>query len=495
MKKWEKTMYKPTRGQMTLFDQPIAFAGAKLSPDNRWVKMASLIPWDLLDRKYSEQFGSKTGYPAKAARMALGSHIIKEKFRLSDEETVEHIKESPYLQWFIGLPAFTDKAPFDASTMTWFRKRLTPEMLAEVNAYVIGSKKKDDDEDPMNGSDSSDGGGDSESEEGKNKGTLILDATCAPADIKYPTDVALLNTAREKLERMITELHGQTSQKKKPRTYKRIARKDYLRFARNRKPTIKTIRKAIRQQLGYVRRDLAIIETLLQSGLNLTEKSEGILHIIKTLYSQQEEMCREKKHQVEDRIVSIHQPWVRPIVRGKTNAPTEFGAKIAISMVDGYASVERLDWNAFNETSTLQESVERYREERGYYPERILADKIYRTRENLSFCSKHGIRMNGPKLGRPPKDKKAYRLQCLLEKSEAGERNAVEGKFGEGKRAYGLNRIFTRRQDTSETSIHLVFLVMNMEKRLRSLLLPILEVLENMISMLKIIKNRALIGA
>jgi IS5 family transposase len=103
--------------------------------------------------------------------------------------------------------------------------------------------------------------------------------------------------------------------------------------------------------------------------------------------------------------------------------------------------------------------------------------------------------MNGPKLGRPPKDKKAYRLQCLLEKSEAGERNAVEGKFGEGKRAYGLNRIFTRRQDTSETSIHLVFLVMNMEKRLRSLLLPILEVLENMISMLKIIKNRALIGA
>ena len=86
-------------------------------------------------------------------------------------------------------------------------------------------------------------------------------------------------------------------------------------------------------------------------------------------------------------------------------------------------------------------------------------------------------------------------MQCLLEKSEAGERNAVEGKFGEGKRAYGLNRIFTRRQDTSETSIHLVFLVMNMEKRLRSLLLPILEVLENMISMLKIIKNRALIGA
>jgi len=489
-------MYKPTRGQMTLFDHPIAFAGAKLSPENRWVKIAALIPWDLLDQKYSEQFGgNKTGCPAKAARMALGSHIIKEKFGLSDEETVEHIKESPYLQWFIGLPAFTDKAPFDASTMTWFRKRLTPDMLAEVNDYIIGTKKKDDDEDSGARSDLGSGVGDAEPEEAENKGTLILDATCAPADIKYPTDVALLNTAREKLERMITELHEQTSQHKKPRTYKRIARKDYLRFARNRRPTIKAIRKAIRQQLGYVRRDLTIIEMLLESGLNLSEKSKETLGIIRTLYSQQEEMYREKKHQVEDRIVSIHQPWVRPIVRGKTNAPTEFGAKIAISMVDGYASVERLDWNAFNETSTLQETVERYRKEKGCYPGRILADKIYRTRDNLSFCSKHGIRMNGPKLGRPPKDKNAYRAQCLLEKSEAGERNAVEGKFGEGKRAYGLNRIFTKRQDTSETSIHLVFLVMNIEKRLRSLLLPVLEALENMIFALEILKNRVLIGA
>lgn len=247
----------------------------------------------------------------------------------------------------------------------------------------------------------------------------------------------------------------------------------------------------MRQQLGYVRRDLAIIETLLESGLNLTEKSEEILRTIQTLYSQQEEMYRERKHQIEDRIVSVHQPWIRPIVRGKTNVPTEFGAKIAISMVDGYAWVERLDWNAFNEMPTLQESAERYHKEHGYYPEQILADKIYRTRENLSFCSKHGIRMNGPKSARPLKDKKAYKLQCFLEKSEAGERNAVEGKFGEGKRIYGLDRIFARRQDASETSIHLVFLVMNMEKRLRSLLLPILEALENMIFTLKIRKKQA----
>lgn len=469
-------MYINSAGQTTLFDDASNFIGAKLNPENRWVKMAALIPWDLLDEKYNEQFkNKKVGNIAKAARMALGSHIIKEKFVISDEETVEHIKESPYLQWFIGLPEFTDKAPFDASTMTWFRKRLTPEMLAEVNSYIIngGKKSKDDDDHREHGQT-----GRCNGEENiviENKGTLILDATCAPADIKFPTDVSLLNEAREKLENMVTSLHQQSTQGKKPRTYKKRARSDYLRFARSKRPTIKKIRKAIRQQLGYVSRDIKTVERLLDEGLYLSEKEKSLLLTIKTLYRQQEEMYRERKHQIENRIVSLCQPWIRPIVRGKTNATVEFGAKVSISMVDGYAQIEKLSWNAYNESTTLIESVERYREEKGYYPARILGDKIYRTRDNLNYCSRNQISMNGPKLGRPPKVKEIYREQCLQEKSEAGERNAVESKFGEGKRTYGLNRIYAKRQDTSETSIYLVFLVMNLEKRLRVFLYSILK--------------------
>lgn len=82
--------------------------------------------------------------------MALGAHIIKEKLKLSDEETVEAILESPYLQYFIGLNQFTHKKPFDSSTMCWFRKRLPPDMLSDLNDYIIGRKadkeKKDDNE-------------------------------------------------------------------------------------------------------------------------------------------------------------------------------------------------------------------------------------------------------------------------------------------------------------------------------------------------------------
>lgn len=486
-------MYKTKAGQTSIFDDPINFIGARLNPENRWVKMSSLIPWDLLDEKYNAQFcNKKVGNPAKAARMALGSHIIKEKFGISDQETVEHIKESPYLQWFIGLSEFTDKAPFDSSTMTWFRKRLTPEMLAEINAYIIGIAPSDNDDQGPGNSGISGNGEEREIQTEENKGTIILDATCAPSDIRFPTDVSLLNEARAKMESLILKLYRQSDPGvKAPRTYKKIARRDYLRFARSRRPSIQKIRKAIRQQLGYVNRNLKIVKSLMEKGYSLSSGDQMLLKTIETLYFQQEEMYRERKHQIPDRIVSISQPWVRPIVRGKTNASVEFGAKVAISMVEGYAQVDKLDWDAYNEGITLMESVEKYKTERGYYPTRILADKIYRTRANLNYCKEHGIHMNGPKLGRPPKNKNLYREQCLQEKSEAGERNAVESKFGEGKRAYGLGRLYAKRQDTSEINIHLVFLVMNLEKKLRVSFRSFFRVLENRILLCKLTLNGA----
>lgn len=471
-RKWQKN-------QTTMFQEPLNFSGVSLDSKNRWIQMSKLIPWDVFEEKYSKNFEqSKTGKPAKPARMALGAHIIKEKLKISDEETVEAILESPYLQYFIGLNQFTHKEPFDPSTMCWFRKRLTVEMLSEVNDYISGRKvvqeKKDVDQGNPPGRGSS---GNQEKEKPakqENKGTLILDATCAPADISFPTDVALLNESREKLEEIIDTLHkvGITEIKKKPRTYREKARKQYLRFARNRKPKKKDIRKAVKSQLSYVKRDLMHIDKLLFRGgeHHLPEKQKEYLATIKTLYGQQKQMYQTKSHTVEKRIVSIHQPWVRPIVRGKASAAVEFGSKISISMLDGYATIERLAWEAYNESTTLIETVERYFEQTGNYPERVLADKIYRTRENLRYCETNGIRINGPKLGRPTKDKNLYRQQCKSEQLEAGERNAVEGKFGEGKRSYNLGRIKMRLQGTSEAGIHLVFLVMNLEKRLRAFL-------------------------
>ena len=161
---------------------------------------------------------------------------------------------------------------------------------------------------------------------------------------------------------------------------------------------------------------------------------------------------------------------MRPIVRGKAGANVEFGAKIAASLVEGYVWIETAQWDSFNEATTLQASVEAYKQRFGYYPEVILADKIYRNRENLNYCKEHGIRLSGPKLGRPSKDQNEA-VDRKQERQDAAERNAIEGKFGEGKRKLGLGRIRARGAETGLTVIALQFLVMNLERRLRVLFL------------------------
>ena len=167
-------------------------------------------------------------------------------------------------------------------------------------------------------------------------------------------------------------------------------------------------------------------------------------------------MYDKRSRRIDNRIVSITQPYVRPIVRGKARADVEFGAKVAVSLVDGYVMMEELSWDAFHEGNTLQQSVEAYHQRHGCYPEAVIADKIYRTRENRRYCKERNIRLSGPRLGRPPKHESAAEKQQA--KQEASERNEIEGKRGEGKRPYGLGLIQARLQQTSETVIALQFL-------------------------------------
>ena len=170
------------------------------------------------------------------------------------------------------------------------------------------------------------------------------------------------------------------------------------------------------------------------------------------------------------RIVSLSQPWIRPIKRGKQNADTEFGAKIEMSDVQGYLRVEHLSWNAFNESTTLQQSVENYRDSYGHYPERVLADKIFRTSDNIKYCKKHNIHLNGPKLGRPPRDPEIRKQELRTEWIESGERGDIERRFGIDKRCYSLGCITAKLQHTSEVMIYLSVLTLNLQKRLRLLL-------------------------
>jgi len=167
-----------------------------------------------------------------------------------------------------------------------------------------------------------------------------------------------------------------------------------------------------------------------------------------------------------NRIVSVYQPYVRPIVRGKAKANTEFGAKINLSEVEGFSRIDRLNWEAYNESEDIELQVENYNKTYGCYPAVLLADRIYLTRENRKYLKKLNIKIYGKPLGRPKKQEKTSAQKYHDRKMEA-QRNHVEGKFGQGKRAYGLNNIMARTKETSESWINTIIFVMNLQKLLK----------------------------
>lgn len=452
-----KQMYI-SQNQLTLegFESPFSH---HLRKDNRWVVLADKIPWDILVGTYLKQMNNgSTGADGINPRVAIGAMIIKHMCNLDDRETVQQIQENMYMQYFIGYKSFSNEVPFDPSLFVTFRKRLGIEQINEINDRILGVHPPGDGDD--NTGDTPTVSLDEKACSGTvtHKGKLITDATACPQDIAYPTDLNLLNDARKKSEAIIDFLHGLDRQSVKPRTYRKLARKDYLNTAQKKKKTYKVIRQANRKQLNYLKRNLQNIDAMLDGfkEFPLPPKLQRYLWIIKEVYRQQRHMYANRINSIEHRIVSIHQPHVRPIVRGKANANTEFGAKINVSLMNGYAFLDVLSWDAFNEGTHLMDIVEDYKRRFGYYPQELMADKIYCTRANRAKLKEIGIRLRAKPLGRP----KAVDVEHV----RPGERNPIEGKFGQAKTAYGMNRIKARLRQTSESWIATIILVLNLVK-------------------------------
>jgi hypothetical protein len=441
----------------------------RLNPNNRWVILAKLIPWDEICSTCRRQLvNTGAGRKPLNPRIVIGSLIIKYLLNLDDRETVLQISENMYMQYFLGYSSFIDEAPFDASLFVDFRKSLGLDTINAINEKIVKIKTRmegkirEEDEDKPTSGNSGLSNPDS-SMEGKaegevpHKGRVIFDATACPQAIAYPTDLNILSDSREKAEELIDYLYDKSLHGDKPRTYRREARKYYLQTAQKKNKTKKSIRKAVGKQLRYLKRDIGIIHRLLDSysGQPFDRHQLKYFYVIQTVYEQQKEMYDKRVHTIPYRIVSIHQPHVRPIVRGKEQAKVEFGSKIHVSEIDGISFVDELSWEAFNEGSHLQSYVEHYRRRFRCYPREVLADKIYCTRENRAWLKLKGILLRGKPLGRP---------SAVSIHVSPGERNPIEGKFGQAKTAYGLNRIKARLKETSESWIAGIFLVLNLVK-------------------------------
>ena len=456
----KQSYVSPTQIILEGFESPFSRA---LNPSNRWVRLAHKMPWDTLVSIYQNQLNnSQTGADGINPRVAIGAIIIKHICDLSDRETVLQIQENMYMQYFIGYSSFSNEEPFDPSLFVDFRKRLGKDQINLINEKILGLREEENQE--------------VENKEEKaivtpavNQGSCIVDATACPQDISYPTDLNLLNDAREKSERIIDLLYPLTELPAKPRTYRKEARKKYLKTAQKKAKTKKEIRKALKKQLSYLRRNISTIDKLLDtfSSIPLNKHDYKYLLVIQTLYYQQKYLFDNNIHSIEHRIVSIHQPHVRPIVRGKSNANVEFGAKINVSIMNGYTFLEDLSWDAFNEGTRLMSTIEQYKQRFGYYPKQVLADKIYCNRENRRQLKELHIELRAKPLGRP---------KAVAENHVSpGERNPIEGKFGQAKTAYGLNRIKARLKQTSESWIASIILVLNLVKLTREVLCCLIQ--------------------
>ena len=498
------------------FDWPFHSA---LDAHNRWVKLGQCIPWDGLAQGYHKSLSSKRGRPAKDARLVIGAVIIKHKLGLSDRETVSQIQENPYLQYFVGLAGYQRSVPFVPSLLVEVRKRMGDTVFEVFHQAIIGAVEKaqvvpqrsvkdglkvstqtnksgdesepesvpeskpepESNQDPQ-GEDNSPISPATTVEAPSHEGKLIIDATVAEQAIRYPTDLSLLNEAREMAERIIDELYPHTEFSQKPRTYRRQARKDFLGLVKQRRPKRQATQRAIKQQLQYLRRNFGHIEGLMDcfpmgTALPLSRRLLYHYWVIQHVYTQQWEMYRNKSRRCDNRIVSIHQPYVRPIVRGKQGKSVEFGSKLSVSLTThGLSRVDHLSWDAFHEGHDLQGQVERYHERYGCYPVSVIGDPIYGSRENRHYLKGLGIHFSGKPLGRPKQVTEANRelLKQLKAQRRADylQRIPIEGKFGQAKNGYRLNHIRAKRADTSVAWINSIFLVMNLLILLKVFFVP-----------------------
>ncbi len=409
------------------------------------------MPWKHLIQIYHQHLSQGPAITLPA-RIIIGSLIIKHKLNLSDAETVQTIEENPYMQFFLGLEVFHPRALFHPTALVNFRKRLGKATFDELSNALIRICSAD--RLPVD-----------EGSPSPNRGKLQLDATVADQYIRYPNDLSLLNEARQKTEDLIDELYEHTREqlRVKPRTYRRVARRKYLEVAKRKKNRSKLIRTTQRYLINCVERNIVSIHRMLDllPSNPLEYAQMRTLWIIQTLCQQQRQMYDRRERRCDDRIVSIHQPHVRPIVRGQVGKEVEFGSKLGLAQMDGFIKAETLSWNAYHESQDLPAHVAAYRELYGYYPELVQVDKLYGTNANSQWCKQRGIRLTVAAKGRPKKEKPTA-AQRRNQKKEYTERNRIERKIGQAKQGYKLNQIRAKLKDTSECWIGIILFVTNL---------------------------------
>lgn len=436
------------RRTLPLFNDLFPFGG-RLDEENRWVKLSKIVPWEEFESEYEKSLSKTHGRPAKDSRLVIGLLILKHTLCVGDREIVRQLSENIYFQYFCGYTSFQSKEQLEPTVLTHARRRISRLQFERFEQHLVRRLTELKLIRPKK---------------------VYVDATVYPVDMKYPTDVSLIEKARRTLVRIVDDLGKKIG--KKCRTYKRKAKSAFTSFSKKKHKSRREIRKAIKQGLQFMRRNLRqaedCIEKARKKGFALNEKVHEKIKVIRDLLNQQTEMYRKKIHRVKNRIVSLNREHIRPIIRGKNGKPTEFGHKASLSYVDNFCFLDRISADAFNESEDLIPQVERFKQRFGKYPNAVSADKIYGNRVNRRYLKNKNIRHSLMPLGRAvrsesPSQKRWRRL-------EQKRRGAwMEGIIGHSKNNFGLERIKAKNKNTEELWVKLAILAMNLDTAMKKI--------------------------
>jgi len=420
--------------------------------ENRWVKMAEMLPWDELEMAYRKYFDCSKQSVIKKGRLITGLLVGQMIVEMSDREIVGYFHENPYFQYFCGQSTFVSKQIIHPSLLSKRRKRLGIEYMKSFEREVTKVLQA----------------------HGVVKGkTLKLDATVFEANITYPNDVKLLNTVREWCCHTILKVKNSVDPTQKIRTMKRTARSVFLGFQKTRKKTYAFIRKSRNRMLRFVNRNIGQLERLTAAARHsastissaMLDKITARLAVAKTIYDQQLLMAQTRGRRVADRVVSFHQPQLRPMIRGKEKGFVEFGIKAHVALVDGFAFLDHAQFDSFHEGNLLPDSVQSHLNRFGRYPDTLVADQLYATRANRAWLNERSIIHAFKPIGRPPNiPEKQAKSQRSQRRKLNNSRNAIEGLFGHLKSRFNLNRTTWSVQNGHEFQVRLGFMAFNLTK-------------------------------
>ena len=425
--------------QNLLFEQPTdlqlqAFYNTPLGELYQAIPFEALSKQVTAPRRTISDRGCKPWFDVKGG---IALQILKSYYRCSDAMLIEQLNGNWQMQLFCGIRLKHDEQIKDKDIVGRWRSFLSQKLdIDKLQISCVQHWK------PFM----------------QHTHIGFCDATVFESYIDYPTDAKLLWKGCCDIYQMIK--HKRRELKLRHTRINHQKRKDhYLSFAKRRKKSKRQSKKICKVLVKYLVRLLEQLEELLQKHKTvLSGYYTNRRETISKMKDQQWHLHFGKQSTVPDRIVSLHKPYVRPIVRGKEVKPVEFGAKVNMLQVDGISFIEHFSYHNFNEGTRLQSTIHLHRRYFGACHQ-LGADAIYATNENRRYCTENKIATSFVAKGSEGKNKEQKsQMRSILGKIRS---TVLEGSFGNEKNHYLLNKIKAKTEGNEKVWVFFSLLTCN----------------------------------